>query len=196
MSPRSTGCSHLQRRPLPVSPAVVSSHCQRECSTIPCHRGGQIHRLSRCHNHTRQAGRHGPPLLRPRRSIHTSTTGVTFAVGIGVGTFTLTMQIFTLNIKAEAQKSARSEDYGMPPPEREGAQHYRSTHLPIYGIGRSFETFGWVPPVTLGWGGTSGCATLWGCSIFHTGKNIVNGSNSPCNVRTARAVRALCTNAP
>ena len=27
---------------------------------------------------------------------------------------------------------------------------------------------------------TSGCATLWGCSMVHRGKNIVNGTPSPC----------------
>ena len=86
-----------------------------------------------------------------------------FTVSIGVGAFTLTEQIaFSLNIKAKAQKSTRSEDYNTLPSEREGAQHYHSTDLPVYGIGRSFETFGWIPPVTVGWGETSGCATLWG----------------------------------
>ena len=146
-------------------------------SAIPRHRGGRIHRLRRCHNPARQAS-------------------------TGVGTFTLTGQItFTLNIKAEAQKRMHSEDHGTLPSEREGAQHYCSTDLPVYGIGRSFETFGWVPPMTKGWGETRGCATLWGCSMVHKGKNIVNGSKKIPNLslqcarraRTVRVVPALCT---
>ena len=93
---------------------------------------------------------------------------LTFAVGIGIGTFALTGQIaFMLNIKAEVQKSARSEDYGTLLSRQEGAQHYRLTDLPVCGIGRSFETFGWVPPVTVSWGETLGRATLWGCSMVH-----------------------------
>ena len=89
-----------------------------------------------------------PLQLGYRESISTSA-----AVGIGVGTFVLMRQMaFTLNIKAEAQKSTRSEDCGALPSEQEGAQHYRSTDLPVCGIRRSFETFGWVPPVTVGWG--------------------------------------------
>ena len=128
-----------------------------------------------------------------QKSISTGGADVTFTVGTGVGTFTLMGQIaFTLNIKAEAQQRMRSEATAHPS-EREEAQHYRSTDLPVYDIGRSFETFGWVPPMTKGWGETSGCATLWGCSMVHRGKNIVNGSKkspiSPCNVR---AVRSLC----
>ena len=62
-----------------------------------------------------------------------------------------------------------------------------------------FETFGWVPPMTKGWGETSGCATLWGCSMVHRGKNIVNGSKkspiSPCNVRAVRAPCPCCAHA-
>ena len=101
-------------------------------------------------------------------------------MGIGVGTFTLMGQIaFTLNIKAEAQKSTRSKDYDTHPLERGGAQHYHLTDLPVYGIGRSFETFGWVPPMIVGWGETSSCATLWGCGMVHRGKNTVNGSKNP-----------------
>ena len=50
--------------------------------------------------------------------------------------------------------------------------------------------------MTKGWGETSGCATLWGCSMVHRGKNIVNGSkkspNSPCNVRAVPALYAHC----
>ena len=116
-------------------------------------------------------------------------------------------------------KRAPSEDYGTLPSEREGGQHYRSTDLPIYGIGMSHflgsllqpntlnitiaesypllptrralkhpvgsicfsftvlfqhTAFLWVSPVTVVWGETSGCATLWGCSMVHRGKNIVN----------------------
>ena len=49
-----------------------------------------------------------------------------FAVGI---MFALTGLIaFTLNIKAGAQKSVCSEDYGKLPSQQEGAQHYRSAH--------------------------------------------------------------------
>ena len=121
---------------------------------------------------------------------------VTFAVGIGAGTFTLTGQIaLTLNIKAEAQKSVRSEDYGTLPSEREGAQHCRSTDLPVYGIGRSFDTFGWVPPVTVGGGETSRCATLWGSSMVHRSKNIANGSKNPQFLPVMCVLCALCTNA-
>ena len=45
----------------------------------------------------------------------------------------------------------------------------------------------------LGWPGeggeTSGCATLWGCSMVHRGKNIANGSQkSPMSPRNVRAV--------
>ena len=70
-------------------------------------------------------------------------------VNTGVGTFTLTRQItFTLNIKAKAQQRARSKGYGRLPWEQEGAQHSRLTDLPVYGIGRLFEAFGWVPPMT------------------------------------------------
>ena len=50
--------------PSPSKP-VVSSHCWRLCGAIPRHRGGGIHRLRRCHNHARQAGRHGPPPFQP-----------------------------------------------------------------------------------------------------------------------------------
>ena len=39
----------------------------------------------------------------------------------------------------------RSKDYGTLLSEREVAQHYRSTDLPVYGIGRSFETTGGAP---------------------------------------------------
>ena len=50
--------------------------------------------------------------------------------------------------------------------------------------------------MTKGWGETSGCATLWGCSMVHRGKNIVNGSKkspiSPCNVRAVPALCVLC----
>ena len=101
-------------------------------------------------------------------------------VGIAVGAFALTGQIaFTLNIKAKAQKSGRSEDYGTLPLERGGAQHYRSTDLPVYGIGRSFETFGWVPPVTMGWGETSGYGprqAYWGRL-----KRSARAMRAPCN---------------
>ena len=128
-----------------------------------------------------------------QESISAGAADVAFAVGTGVGTFTLTGQIaFTLNIKAEAQKSVRSEDYGTLPSEQEGAQRYRSTDLPVYGIGRSFETFEWVLPMTVGWGETSGCATLWGCSMVHRGKNIVNGSKKTQFFPVMRALCALC----
>ena len=132
---------------------------------IPRHRGGRIHRLSRCHNHARQAGRHGPPLLRPP-VVHLYRRNGRHICGRHRGRHVhVTGQIaFTLDIKAEAQKSARSEDYSALPSEREGAQLYSSTDLPVYGIGRSFETFGWVRPVTVGWVETSGCATLWVCT--------------------------------
>ena len=148
-----------------------------------------------------------PLRLDRQQSISTSATDVTFAGNIRVGVFALTGQIaFALNIRAQAQKRVRSEDYCTLPSEREGAQHYRSTNLPVYGIGRSFETFGWVPPVTVGWGETSGFATLWGCSMVHRGKNIVNGNENPqfllvmCALCPhcacfARPVRALCTSA-
>ena len=60
----STGCGHLHRHPLPISPAVVSSRRQRLSIATPRHRGGRIHCLCRCQNHVRQAGAHGPPPLR------------------------------------------------------------------------------------------------------------------------------------
>ena len=94
--------------------------------------------------------------------------------------------------KSKAQKRARSEDYGTLPSEREGAQHYRSTDLPVYGIGRSFETFGWVPPMSVGWRQTSGCATLLGCSMVHRGKNIVNGSKKSPFILVMCALCVLC----
>ena len=50
--------------------------------------------------------------------------------------------------------------------------------------------------MTKGWGETLGCATLWGCSMVHKGKNIVNGSKKspiyPCNARAVPALCALC----
>ena len=101
----------------------------------------------------------------------------------------MSQMAFTLNIKAEAQKSIRSEDYGTLTTERERAQHHRSPDLPVYGIGRSFKTFGWVPPLTVGWGETSGCATLWGCSVVHRGNKIVNCSKNP---QFPLAMCALC----
>ena len=151
---------------------------------IPRHRGGRIHRLSRCHNHARQASWHGPPPLRPpvvqlywRNGRHICGRHRGWHVHV------MGQIAFALNIKAEAQKSAqksaRFEDCGTLLSEREGAQQYRSTDLSVYGIGRSFETFGWVPPVTVGWGETSGCETLWGCSMVARGKNIVDGSKNP-----------------
>ena len=103
---------------------------------------------------------------------------------------------FTLNIKAEAPKSARSEDYGMLPSEREGAQQYHSTDLPVHGIARSFETIGWVLPVTVGCGEISGCVTLWGCSMVHRGKNIVNGSKNPQFLPVMCAPCARCAQMP
>ena len=48
-------------------------------------------------------------------------------------------------------------------------------------------------PVTVGWGETSGCATLWGCSMVHRGKNIVNGSK---NLQFLPAMCALCVPCP
>ena len=52
--------------PSPSQPGhSVSSHCQRLSGAIPRHRGSQIHRLRRCHNHTWQVGQHGPPPLQP-----------------------------------------------------------------------------------------------------------------------------------
>ena len=60
---------------------------------------------------------------------------------------------------------------------------------------------GWVHWHLLcwGWGETSGCPTLWGCSMVCIGKNIANCCTPnfflSC-ARCARAVRALCTHAP
>ena len=174
--------------------AVVSSHRQRLSGVIPRHCGGRIHRLRRCHNHARQAGRHGPPSLRPP-VVHLYWRSGRHVRGRhrGWDVHAHGHITFMLNIKAGAQKSTRSEDYGTLPSQREGAQQYRSTGLPIYGIGRSCETFGWVLPVTMGWAETSGCATLCGCSMVHRGKSIVNGSKNtqfPCAmcVRHARTV--------
>ena len=96
--------------------------------------------------------------------------------------------------------------YGTLPSEPQGAQHNRSIDLPVCGIGRSPETFGWVPQVTVGWAETC-CATLWGCGMVHRGQNIVNSSQNPqfppvmcalCPgrvrvVRAVRAVRTLCS---
>ena len=150
---------------------------------IPRHRGGRIHRLRRCHNHAWQAGRNSPPLLQPPIVHLYRCSGEHRGWDIHAhGADCLHAQH-----QAVAQKRARSKDSGTLPSEREGAQHYRSTDLLVYGTGRSFETFGWVPPMTVGWRQTSGCATLWGCSMVHRGKNIVNGSKKypiyPCNVR-------------
>ena len=57
---------------------------------------------------------------------------------------------------------------------------------------RSFETFGWVLPGTMGWGETSGCATLWGCSMVHRGKNIVNGCKNTQFPPVMKAPCVLC----
>ena len=121
---------------------------------------------------------------------------------VGVETFTLTGKSLARSTSKLRPKRACAPKTTS---EREGAQHYRLADLPIYGIGRSFQTFGWVPPVTMGWSKTSGCATLWGCTMVHVGKNIVNGSKNPqflpvmCALCVrcaccARPVRALCTN--
>ena len=120
-----------------------------------------------------------------------------FTVGIRVGTLALAGQItFTLNIKAEAQKSAHSEDYGTFLSEQDGPQHCRSTDLPVCGIGRSFETFGRVLPVIVGWGEALGCATLLGCSMAHKSRNIVSGSKYARFPPVMCALCARCAKTP
>ena len=43
---------------------------------------------------------------------------------------------------------------------------------------------------------TSGCPTLWGCSMVCIGKNIANCSKNPQFLLVMCALRALCTHAP
>ena len=108
--------------------------------------------------------------------------------------------------KPRPKRARAPKIYGTLSSEQQGAQHNRSIDLPVCGIGRSLETFGWVPQVTVGWAETC-CATLWGCGMVHRGQNIVNSSKNPqfppvmcalCPgrvrvVRAVRAVRALCS---
>ena len=61
---------------------------------------------------------------------------------------------------------------------------------------------GWVHWHLLcpGWGETSGCPTLWGCSMVCIGKNIASCSKNPqflpVMCALCLAVHALCTHAP
>ena len=190
--PGSSGCGHLQP-PSPSQPgrSLLALPKAKRCDPPPLRRSNTP---STSVSQPRAA-------IWPAQSPFALTAGspslpdIMFAVGIEVGTSTLTGQIaVTLNIKAEAHKSVHSKDYGTILSKREGVQHYCSTGLPVYGIGRSFETFGWVPPVTVGWGETSGCATLWRCSMVHKSKNIVTGSENPQfrSVMCAPCVRCAC----
>ena len=92
-------CGPLHHQPLLGSPPLVSSHHQRLSGAIPRHSGDRMHRLRRCHSHSRS-----PSASTTSFPLSGGAGDITFAVGIAVGTFTGQVAV-ALNIQPDIEKN-------------------------------------------------------------------------------------------